>query len=116
MAAPEIIGMTIFAKSTLSGIARAKIQSQIEALQTSLRAPHDVMMFSAWTEDRSMEDIYIGLPGRSLLSLFPGFVEVTREDIPDFLVTLVVQEDGFKRRFPDIYSKRRSRIPAYRRT
>jgi hypothetical protein len=54
--------------------------------------------------------IYIGLPDASLLSAFPGFEKVERQSLPDFLVTLVVREDGFEERFPDISKKRRSRI------
>jgi hypothetical protein len=45
-----------------------------------------------------------------LLSAFAGFEKVERQSLPDFLTTLVVREDGFEERFPDISKKRQSRI------
>ncbi len=102
--------MTIFAKKTMSVTEWAKVQDLIGALQISMGAPHDLMMFSAKGSVLGEDDIYIGLPDASLLSAFPGFEKVERQSLPDFLVTLVVREDGFEERFPDISKKRRSRI------
>ena len=102
--------MTIFAKKTMSVTEWAKVQDLIGALQISMGAPHDLMMFSAKGSVLGEDDIYIGLPDASLLSAFPSFEKVERQSLPDFLVTLVVREDGFEERFPDISKKRRSRI------
>jgi hypothetical protein len=103
--------MTIFAKKTMNVTEWAKIQDQIGALQMALGAPHDLMMFSINnSEDRSKQDIYIGLPDPVLLAGFPGFDKIERESLPDYLATLVAREDGFEERFTDIFKKRRSRI------
>jgi hypothetical protein len=103
--------MTVFAKKTMNVAEWAKVQVQIGKLQFTLEGPpHDLMMFEADAKhaDRG-QDIYIGLPSAALLAAFPGFVEVDRASLPDFLRTLVVREDGFEEHFPDIQEKRRSR-------
>jgi hypothetical protein len=55
------------------------------------------------------EDIYIGLPNPMMLARFPGFQEIDRASLPDYLTTLVVREDKFGELFPDIVQKRRTR-------
>jgi hypothetical protein len=50
------------------------------------------------------------VPNAELLANFQGFQQVNRADLPDFLTTLVVREDGFAEQFPDIEKKRRARI------
>jgi len=103
--------MTIFAKKRMNVREWAKVQDQIGALQITMGAPHDLMMLSVDNaDDRRDQDIYLGLPDKMLLAAFPGFVEVSRASLPDFLSTLVAREDGFEERFPDIFEKRRSRI------
>ena len=100
--------MTVFAKKLMSVDDWAKVQDRIEDLQMALRAPHDLMMFSAEADDPVKETIYIGVPNAELLANFQGFQQVNRADLPDFLTTLVVREDGFAERFPDIEKKRRA--------
>ena len=102
--------MTVFAKKRMNVIDWSKIQDQVGTLQMSLGAPHDLMMFSAETDEIMQQDIYIGLPDSVPLSAFPGFEKVDRESLPDFLATLVVREDEFRERFPDIAQKRRTRF------
>jgi hypothetical protein len=84
----------------------AKIQDQMAQMMISMGAPHDLMMFSIDTDDVGKQDIYIGLPSKPMLSAFPGFSQVMRENLPEFMSTLVVREDGFKEAFPDIAAKR----------
>lgn len=102
--------MTVFAKKRMSVSEWGKVQDQIGALQMSMGGPHDLMMFSADSPDRLMQDIYIGLPDERFFAGFPGFEKIERDDLPDYLTTLVVREDGFQERFPDIAKKRRSRL------
>ena len=102
--------MTVFAKQVMSVDDWAKMQDRIGDLQMALRAPHDLMMFSAEADDPLKETIYIGVPNAELLANFQGFQQVNRADLPDFLTTLVVREDGFAEQFPDIQKKRRARI------
>ncbi len=99
--------MTVFAKKTLNVLDWTRIRNQIVDLQTVLGAAHDIMMFSAPTNDPIQQDIYIGLPDRSLLANFPGFDQIDRASLPDFLAPLVVREEGFEQRFPDIFQKKR---------
>lgn len=103
--------MTIFAKkSRMSVVNWAIIQKQLAQLQLAMGAPYDLMMFSAKPEEGSpVEDIYIALPEDGLLSRLDGFKEIERSELPDFLTTLIVREDGFSERFPDIAAKRRRR-------
>jgi hypothetical protein len=86
----------------------SRIHDQLGNLQIALRAPHDLMMFKAKTDDVARDDIYIGLPSANLLASFPGFEKVDRASLPDVLSTLLAREDGFEERFPDIFQKRRS--------
>jgi hypothetical protein len=65
------------------------------------------MMFIAHAKQ---DDVFLGLPDNVPLEIFPTFERITREKLPDFLSTLVVREDGFEDRFPDIAKKRRSRV------
>ena len=102
--------LTVFAKKLMSVDDWAKVQDRIEDLPMALRAPHDLMMFSAEADDPLKETIYIGVPNAELLANFQGFQQVNRADLPDFLTTLVVREDGFAEQFPDIEKKRRARI------
>jgi hypothetical protein len=97
--------MIVFAKKTLNVLDWTRVRNQIVALQTALGAPHDVMMFSAATSDPIQQDIYIGLPELIWLTDFPGFDQIDRASLPDFLATLVLHEDGFEQRFPDIFQK-----------
>ena len=102
--------MTIFAKRTAMNVVDwAKIQDHLGELQLSLGGPHDLMMFSAEAADHINQDIYIGLPSAPLLAAFPGFEVIERGSLPDFMTTLIVREDGFRERFPDIAAKRRTR-------
>jgi hypothetical protein len=101
--------MTIFAKRDLNVTQWAAIQDQIAALQLALRAPHDLMMLSA-DKTPTLQTIILGLPSDTLLAAFPGFEAIKREAIPDYLAALVVREDGFAERFPDIAAKRRIRL------
>lgn|SRR3954466_15038850 len=102
--------MTIFAKREMTFPDWVTIQDRIEALQLASGAPHDLMMFSSKSDDRQADEIYLGLPDRSHLASFPGFIEIRREDLPDYLTTLVVREDGFVEMFPEIAKKRRVKI------
>lgn len=99
--------MTVFAKKTMNVTQWAGVQDAIAALQMTLGAPHDLMMLSADTDDVLQQDIILVLPNKTLLSAFPGFEEIQREAIPDYLSTLVIREDGMNERFPDIQRKRR---------
>ena len=100
--------MTVFAKKTLKVTEWARVQDQIGALQLQLGGPIDLMMFSRRNDnDRNADDIYIGLPDKQLLAAFPGFAEIARDKLPDSLTVLVIREDGFADRFPDIDAKRR---------
>lgn len=98
--------MTIFGKRRMNVAEWAKVQDKIGMLLTTMGAPHDLMMFSIDSEDRGDQDIYIGLPNTIPLSGFPGFEQIKREDLPEYMSTLVVREDGFKEAFPDIAAKR----------
>jgi hypothetical protein len=100
--------MTVFAKKTMHLSEWTKIQDQVEMMQERMSAPHDLIMFSAKTDDVNQDEIYIGLPDITLLSQFPGFQQIDRASLPDHLIALVVREDGFAERFPDIARKRRS--------
>jgi hypothetical protein len=101
--------MTVFAKKRMNVADWATVQDQIGQLQLAMGAPHDLMMFSAESDDPMQQDIYIGLPSATMLSAFPGFTQVDRASLPDFLATLVVREDEFEQLFPDIAKKRRAR-------
>lgn len=101
--------MTTFARKRMNVAEWSKVQDQIGKLQMALGGPHNLMMFSAETGDVSQQDIYIGLPDAKMLSAFPGFEPVEPASLPDFLATLVVREDGFRERFPDIAAKRRTK-------
>jgi hypothetical protein len=101
--------MMMFAKRRMNVTDWMKVQDRIGALQLSMGAPHDLMMLSAETGSVAQQEIYIGLPSEALLSDFPGFEKVSRSELPDRLSTLVVREDEFEKRFPDIYQKRRVR-------
>lgn len=102
--------MTTFAKRTMHRSEWVAVKDRIGALQIALRSPHDLMMFKAKGVPPTDDDIYIGLPDGVLLSTFYGFIKVSRESLPDYLAAVVVWEDGFKERFPDIAKKRRSQL------
>jgi len=102
--------MTVFAKKLMSVADRVKAQNRLENLQTALLTPHDLMLFSAKSEDPMKQMIYIGVPNAELLANFEGFQQIPQAELPDFLNTLVVYEDGFAERFPDIAKKRRAKI------
>ena len=102
--------MTMFGKRRMNVTEWAKVHDRIVALQLSMGAPHDLMMFSTDTDDMASQDIFIGLPDEKLMTAFTGFERIERNDLPDFLTTLVVREDGFRERFPDIAKKRRSKL------
>jgi hypothetical protein len=87
--------MTIFAKATMALAEWAKVQREIGTLQKLTDGSHDVMMFCRDSGTRGLEDIYIGLPSKQLLTSFPGFVEIAREELPENLSTLIIREDGF---------------------
>jgi hypothetical protein len=95
--------MTMFGKRRMNVTEWAKVHDRIVALQLSMGAPHDLMMFSTDTDD-------MALPDEKLMTAFTGFERIERNDLPDFLTTLVVREDGFRERFPDIAKKRRSKL------
>ena len=76
--------MTIFAKKTMSVTEWAKVQDLIGALQISMGAPHDLMMFSAKGSVLGEDDIYIGLPDASLLSAFPASKKSSGRACPTF--------------------------------
>jgi hypothetical protein len=106
----EEFAMTVFAKKpAMNVIDWGKVQNQLGQLQLALGAPHDLMMFSAEAADRINQDIYIGLPVAPMLAAFPGFELIDRSALPDFMATLIVREDGFRERFPDIAAKRRTK-------
>src|ERR1700683_606106 len=106
----EDLSMTVFAKkSAMNVVEWAKVQDQLGKMQLALGAPHDLMMFSAEAADQINQDIYIGLPSTPLLAVFPGFEQIDRGDLPDYMVTLIVREDGFRECFPDIAAKRRTK-------
>ena len=101
--------MTVFAKKLMSVGDWGKVQDRVGNLQMALGAPHDLMMFSAKSEDPMKQMIYIGVPNAELLANFDeGFQQIHQAELPDFLTTLVVHEDGFAERFPDIAKKRRA--------
>jgi len=83
------------------------LQIGIEALQMTSGAPHDLMMF-ATDRNGTSQDIYLGMPDH-LADALDQFTEIERADLPDYLTTLVVREDEFQERFPDIAAKRRMR-------
>jgi hypothetical protein len=83
---------------------------RVDLVWVPSRLPHELMMFSSESEGKpTAQDIYIGLPEESLLSGLPGFKEIQRDELPDFMATLIAREDGFKERFPDIAAKRRTK-------
>jgi hypothetical protein len=103
--------MTIFAKKLMSVDDRVKVQNRVENLRMVLSAPHDLMLLSAKSEDPVKQMIYIGVPNAELLANFDvGFQQIHQAELPDFLTALVVREDGFAERFPDIAKKRRIKI------
>lgn len=106
----EISFMTVFATRKMNVTEWALVQDRIGELQLSMAAPHDLMMLSSDSADISQQQIYIGLPNRGLLAHFSGFKEIPRDELPDYMDALVVREDGFKERFPDIAAKRRSKL------
>jgi hypothetical protein len=61
--------MTVFAKKTVNMTQLIKVQDRIGALQLSMWAPHDLMMFKADIDSSMLPDIYIGLPDASLLAV-----------------------------------------------
>lgn len=104
--------MTIFLKKRMPVEEWSKVQDRIGALHLALNGPHDLMMFSAETDEVGKQDIYLGLPDAITAGPFSGFETIARSDLPDFLCTLVAREDGFAERFPDIAGKRRTRYGA----
>src|SRR5262245_1321669 len=102
--------MTVFAKKLMSVDDWGKVQDRVGNLQMALGAPHDLMMFSAESEDPMKQMVYIGVPNAELLANFEGFQQIHQAELPDFLSTLVVREDGFAERFPDLAKKRRAKI------
>jgi hypothetical protein len=102
--------MTVFAKRRMGVAEWAPVQDKIGTLQLALNAPHDLMMFSVDSDERGKEDIFIVLPNDNMLKAFPGFETIERDSLPDYLCTLVVREDGFRERFPDIAKKRRTKF------
>jgi hypothetical protein len=103
--------MTVFAKRAAMNVeVWGKLQDQLAQLQLALGVPYDLMMFSVNNEEEPIcQDIYIGLPDHHMLAAFPGFEPIERSNLPDFLVTLIAREDGFRDFFPDIAAKRRAR-------
>ena len=99
--------MTKWATKRFGNSDYVKVQDQLQQMMITLGTPPDLMMFSRTTDDRREEDIYIGLPDTVPLEMFPGFAEIARDALPDFLTTLVAREDGFADRFPDIAKKRK---------
>lgn len=97
--------MTIWAKKIYPFAQGSADQDRMDEMQRKLGAPHDLMMLLD-PERRDGDHVYIGLPDRDLLKAFPGYVEIRREELPDRLFVLVVREDGFEERFPDIHAKR----------
>jgi hypothetical protein len=99
------IGVTIFARRSFDRLVSNALPSRFSVLQQRLGAPHDLMMLRRRRDDHSGDDIYLGLPHKKLLAAFPGFVEVEREELPNFLSPLVVRQDRFAELFPDIAAK-----------
>ncbi len=81
-------------------------QDRLEKLMMATRAPHDLMMLAHAPDDDDFEDIYIGVPDIGMLRGFQGYAEVSRESLPKGLAALIVREDGFADRYPDIAAKR----------
>jgi hypothetical protein len=104
------VHMTAFANKTMPATELIKVRSRMSALQLALRAPHDLIMFCVQNEDDiGQDDVYIGLPNADLLNQFPGFQQVEQASLPDYLSTLMVREDEFAERFPDIARKRKTK-------
>jgi hypothetical protein len=107
----EHFQMTVFATKRMNITDWAKVQEKIATLQIALGSPHDLMMLSRDVNDNVLQqDIFIGLPHPDLMTHFPGFKEVSRSDLPDYMTMLVVREDGLEALFPDIFRKRRNSI------
>ena|ERR1700730_6443130 len=100
--------MTIWATRRIRIGGAGVLHHTVHELAIVLGRSHEVMLFSRTADDRKGEDVYLGLPDRSLLSRFPGFTEIERESLPQAMRTLVVREDGFAERFPDVAAKRLS--------
>jgi len=98
--------MTVFAKRRVNVTQSHAVQDRIGELQLTFVGQSDLMMFSRDTDDNSLQDVFVGLPSKDLLTAFPGFIEIERAKLPEYLITLVVREDGFADRFPDIARKR----------
>jgi hypothetical protein len=108
---PGRLPMTVFArKRGMLVVDWALLQDQLGKLVIAMGGPHNLMMFLAKSEEKpAVDDVYIGLPEATLLSSFPGFAEIQQSELPDYLSTLILREDGFRERFPDIAAKRRIR-------
>jgi hypothetical protein len=61
--------MTVFARRMgMNVVDWGAIQDKMDQLQLALGAPHDLMMFSADSDqEANLRDIYVGLPQESLL-------------------------------------------------
>ena len=72
-----------------------------------LGAPPNLMMFSRRIDCE--EQVYIAVPEAGLLARFLGFTPIGVDDLPpDFSETVLLREDGFDDRFPEIAAKRRA--------
>ncbi len=101
--------MTVFAKREMNVTQWAPLQDRVAELMQATGGSHDVMMFSV-DRTATSQIIFLGLPDERMLAAhFPGFVQINRAELPDFLTSLIVREDGFAKLFPDIAAKRRSR-------
>lgn len=101
--------MAIFAKRTMTVTEWAPVQKRLGDLLIQTGS-HDIMMFSTDSDDLGKQTIYIGLLEGATLDMFPGFEEIERWQLPDYMATLIAREDGFKERFPDIAAKRRTKL------
>jgi hypothetical protein len=83
----------------------AKTMDVIGDLQIKLGAPHELMMLERHGPGSCDSEVFIGAPNRGLLKMFPGFTEIDECALPDELIPLVVRNDGFEERFPQIVAK-----------
>ena len=98
--------MIYWAKKRCDPNAEIPFMKRIGDLQLKLGAPHELMMLGSHPLTRQDYEVFIGVPQRALLALFDGVTEIQENELPDKLIALVIREDEFDKRFPEIAAKR----------
>jgi hypothetical protein len=98
--------MIYWAKKQCDPGADIPFMKRVGDLQLKLGAPHELMMLGSHPLTRKDYEIFIGVPQRELLALFDGVTEIQENELPDRLIALVIREDEFDERFPEIAAKR----------